>query len=267
MNDFPGTETELDAGPGFLGRTAVVMPALDEEASVGSAVRHWVGWEVAEVRVADNGSRDTTADRAREAGARVVGEPRRGYGAAAWAGARSLSEGIDWILFASADGSDFLDEESAAAFDGAVKAGAGLVVGERVTRPDARRNLTPAQRFGNALCCGLIALGWRAPRFRDMGSLRLIRRDVFEALALRDRAFGWNIEMQVAAIERGVAIAEVPVGYRPRTAGQPKISGSLAGVFRAGRGILGTLAKLWWRKRARAGLFVPATGRRGTVRE
>ena len=242
---------EVTSSPGFLCRTAVVIPALNEEASVATAVRDWLGRGAAEVCVADNGSRDATAELAGKAGARVVHEPRRGYGAAAWAGTQQLPESIDWILFASADGSDFFDEKSARDFALAANAGAALVIGERISRANARRHLTPPQRFGNALCCLLISLGWRAPRYRDMGSLRLIRRDVFETLALRDRAFGWNIEMQVSAIEHGYAIVEVPVGYRPRLGGEPKISGSLAGSFRAGRSIMGMLAKLWWRKQKR----------------
>ncbi len=234
--------------PEFLARTAVVIPALDEEASVAEAVLHWKSWGALEVLVADNGSRDATSARALEAGAQLVREPRRGYGAAAWAGAQNISPKAQWILFASADGSDFLDDMSAAAFERAVRSGAGLVVGERMSRPEARRHLSHVQRIGNALCCSLIALGWKSRRFCDMGSLRLVRRDLFDALALKDRAFGWNIEMQVAATQNGFAIAEVPVGYLPRTAGKPKISGSLRGILRAGSGILGTLAKLWFRK-------------------
>lgn len=227
----------------------VILPALDEEESVGDAVRHWKGWNAERVIVVDNGSRDATALRAREAGADVVREERRGYGAAAWTGAGHLPTGARRILFASADGSDFLDAESAAAVDGALRDGAELVVGDRTRRSEARRHLTPTQRFGNRLCAVLVAAGWRAPVYRDIGSLRIIARDRFEDLALADRGFGWNIEMQVRAIEHGLVIAEIPVGYRPRTAGRPKISGSLRGVFRAGRDILATVARLWWERR------------------
>ncbi|MBI4623364.1 MAG: hypothetical protein HY736_09125 [Verrucomicrobia bacterium] len=129
------------------------------------------------------------------------------------------------------------------AFQAAIDRGATFVLGERGTRPESRRWLTPAQRFGNALCCALIALGW-GHRFRDMASLRTIRRDAFERLALRDRAFGWNVEMQVRALELGLRIAEVPVDFHARIAGESKISGNLAGVFRAGWGILTMVARL-----------------------
>jgi len=232
-----------------LNRTVVVMPALNEEASVATAVSHWAGQGVREVRIVDNGSCDATAGRAREAGASVIFEPNRGYGAAAWAGSRDVPPAAEWILFASAEGSDFLDAKSAEAFGQAVEKGARLVVGERCSRPEARRHLSTVQRFGNRLCCSLIALGWKAPRFRDMGSLRLIHADAFRRLGLRDRAFGWNIEMQVAAIEKRIPIEEVPVGYRPRMAGEPKISGSLRGSLRAGRDILIMVGKLWWRRK------------------
>jgi len=235
--------------PLLLSRTVVVLPALDEEDSVVNAIQHWQSFGAAEVRVVDNGSRDATAERAAAAGAVVITEPARGYGAAARAGTCNLPDGADWILFASADGSDYLDEPAARAFDDAVRRGARLIIGERVSRPEARSHLSIVQRFGNRLCCELIAVGWRTVRFRDMGSLRLIHRGTFDDFALQDRSFGWNIEMQIAAIERGTHVEEVPVGYRPRTAGEAKISGSLRGIFRAGRDIIGMLAKLWWRSR------------------
>ncbi|MEO7412164.1 MAG: glycosyltransferase family 2 protein, partial [Opitutaceae bacterium] len=137
-----------------------------------------------------------------------------------------------------------LDAAAAVAFQAGIDAGASLVLGERVSRAESRRWLTPTQRFGNALCCGLIALGW-GRRFRDMASLRAIQRDAFESLALRDRAFGWNVEMQVCAVESGLKIAEVPVTFHPRIAGESKISGSLRGAFRAGWGIISMVGKLY----------------------
>ncbi|WP_272940898.1 glycosyltransferase [Opitutus terrae] len=228
--------------PDFLGRTAVLIPALNEAPCIADTVHYWQKWGAALVRVVDNGSTDATAARAREAGAEVRTEPRRGYGAAAWTGSRDLPATIEWILFSSADGSDRI-EGAAAAFQTEIDSGAALVLGERVTRPDSRRRLTPMQRFGNALGCALIALGW-GRRFRDLASLRVIRRDAFERLALRDRGFGWNVEMQVRALEHGLRIAEVPVHFHPRAAGESKISGNLAGVWRAGWGILTTVAKL-----------------------
>ncbi len=239
---------------GFLARTVVVIPALNEEACIVDTVLYWRIRGAGLVRVADNGSTDTTAARARDAGAEVCPEPRRGYGAAAWTGTRGLPGRIEWILFSSADGSDRLDDAAARAFQCEIDRGAVLVLGERVTLPESRRRLTPTQRFGNALGCALIALGW-GRRFCDMGSLRAIRRDAFERLALQDRAFGWNVEMQVRAIEHGLRLAEVPVEFHARAAGDSKISGNLRGIVRAGWGILAMVGRLYLRRgqRARAG--------------
>ncbi len=228
----------------FLARTAVVIPALNEAECLTDTVREWHARGAALVRVVDNGSSDATAAIARAAGADVVAEPRRGYGAAAWTGTRALPEGIEWILFSSADGSDRLDDGAAAAFQRAIDGGADLVLGERVTLAASRAWLTPTQRFGNALACALIALGW-GRRFHDMASLRAIRRRTFEDLRLADRAFGWNVEMQVRAVERGVRIGEVPVQFHPRRAGDSKISGNLRGIVRAGWGILTMVGRLY----------------------
>ncbi|MCI0539853.1 MAG: hypothetical protein L0Z50_31985, partial [Verrucomicrobiales bacterium] len=93
----------------------------------------------------------------------------------------------------------------------------------------------------------LIYLGWRK-RFNDLGSLRLIRRSALEKLQLRDRSFGWNVEMQVRAIEHGLRVVEIAVRYYPRQAGCSKISGSLLGTLRAGWEILKMIGKLWWTK-------------------
>lgn len=235
-------------GPGpaaaFLTRAAVVIPALNEAPCIAATVHYWRGRGAALVRVVDNGSTDATTALALAAGAEVRLEARRGYGAAAWAGTRALPAAIEWILFSSADGSDRLDEAAAAAFQGAVAGGAALVLGERVTHLTSRRRLTLAQRGGNALGCALIALGW-GRRFRDLASLRAIRADALARLALADRAFGWNVEMQVRALEQGLRIAEVPVEYHARAAGESKISGRLTGIGRAGWGILTTILRLW----------------------
>jgi glycosyltransferase involved in cell wall biosynthesis len=124
----------------FLGRSAVVIPALNEESCVADVVRGWLEQGAALVRVVDNGSSDNTAIQAAKAGADVFREPRRGYGAAAWRGTHDLPVGIEWIIFSSADGSDRLDAAEAAAFQAAFDNGADLVVGERVSSPESRRS-------------------------------------------------------------------------------------------------------------------------------
>ena len=225
-------------------RTVVVMPALNEAACVGETVRQWLALGVGRVRVVDNGSTDDTARVARTAGAEIVAEPRRGYGAAAWRGLQDWPVHFDWVLFSSADGSDRLAPEEMAAWQKAAEAGADLVLGDRVSPAASRRQLKPLQRLRNWLCCVVIAAGW-GRRFRDMASLRLVRRDALLRLGLADRGFGGNVEMQVRALEQELTVVELPVGYFPRRAGESKISGSLSGTLRAGHGILRMLGQLW----------------------
>lgn len=237
MNAAAGTAS-------FLPGTVILMPALNERECVADTVRSWLALGAGRVRVVDNGSTDDTPAVARAAGAEVVSEPARGYGAAAWRGLQDWPAGFEWVLFSSADGSDRLSPDEARAWQVAVDAGATLVVGDRVTDRASRAELKPVQRLGNAIQCAAIRIGW-GRRFRDMGSLRLMRHADLLRLGLKDRAFGWNIEMQVRAIEAGWNIVELPVRYHPRQAGESKISGNLAGSWRAGRGILRMLALLW----------------------
>ena len=100
------------------------------------------------------------------------------------------------------------------------------------------------QRLGSWLAGLILRFGWRV-RFEDMGSRRAIRVAAYRSLGLKDRAFGWNVEMQIRAVELGVRFAEVPVAYFPRRGGVSKISGSWMGSFKASWGILSTLFKLW----------------------
>jgi len=131
-----------------------------------------------------------------------------------------------------------------------VEGGADLVIGDRVSLPASRAELKWVQRFGNRVTCEAIRFGW-GRRFRDMGSLRLTRREGLVTLGLADRGFGWNVEMQVRAMEAGWKIVELPVTCLPRQSGESKISGSWAGTLRAGHGIVRMLALLWmlrWRR-------------------
>lgn len=236
--------------PAFLKRTVAVIPAWNEEACVAECVRYWWGRGVALVRVVDNGSGDRTAAKAQAAGAEVLHEPRRGYGAAAWRGTLHLPSRAEWILFCAADGSDRLDEPEAESFQRVINQGADLVLGERISLAASRNHLSLWQRFGNQLCGAVLRLGW-GHSFRDFASLRVVRREALECLQLEDRGFGWNVEMQIRAVEEGLRIAEVPVRYYPRTAGRQKISGRPLGMLGAGCGMLATIARLHASRRRR----------------
>jgi len=197
---------------------------------------------VREVIVVDNGSSDRTFMVAQHANAKVVFEPRRGYGQACQAGLRALSDDTDTVVFLDGDHSD--DPEDLPRLLQPIERGeADLVIGSRVLGRVTSGALTPQQRFGNWLACALITLRFRH-HFTDLGPFRAIRRRALMQLGLRDRAYGWNVEMQLAAVKAGLRTVEVAVGYRPRI-GRSKISGTLGGSLRAGVAILGMILRYW----------------------
>jgi glycosyltransferase involved in cell wall biosynthesis len=258
----------------FLARTLVLIPALNEAGNIRRVVDYWRTLGAGAVRVVDNGSTDATARLALAAGAEVVSEPQRGYGAACQAGLAQVPEGIEWILFSAADGSDRLSTEELAAWERAAgvsptvltdpgneerwncRQGAGrtsapdFILGNRCATRASRRRLTWPQRTGSRIASLALRLGWGA-QMRDMGSLRLIRVEALRRLGLRDRGFGWNIEMQVRAVEESLRFVELPVAHHPRLTGESKISGNLRGSLLAAVAILAMLGQLWWTKRQR----------------
>jgi len=220
----------------------VVVPALNEEATVADVVRNLQRRGLSRIRVIDNGSVDGTAKRARAAGAEVLMEAHCGYGQACRRGLTRIPRGIAWILFCDADGSDNLDDVDlmiAAADD------ADFVLGNRFATKSGREAMTSVQRFGNRLISKLIEYGWGF-RFADFGPLRLIRHRALDDIDMRERGFGWNVVMQIRAIEAGLKIREVPVRYRPRQGGRSKISGNIVGAMCAGFGILQAVIRLYF---------------------
>jgi glycosyltransferase involved in cell wall biosynthesis len=201
------------------------------------------GWLVRRVVVVDNGSRDETAAAARAGGADVVTEPVAGYGRACLAGlAYVRSQPPDVIAFLDADHSDD-PGELAVILAPLVAGGAELVVGSRVRGSREPGALAPIQRLGNALAAWLLHALYGV-RTSDLGPFRAIRWRSLESLAMRDRDFGWTVEMQARAARAGLAQCEVPVSYRRRRHGRSKIAGTLGGSIRAGWKILATLARV-----------------------
>ncbi len=221
-------------------RVVVIIPALDEEASLPFVLRDLAAvpqedFTLEGVVVVDNGSTDRTTEVARQAGASVVREPRRGYGSACLAGLSHLRpHPPDVVVILDADYSDH-PEELPSLLEPILDARFDLVMGERVTRA-LRGALLPQQRWGNALATRLIA-GVTGHRYADMGPFRAIRWEALERLEMTDPTWGWNVEMQMKALQRGVRVLEVPVTYRPRI-GRSKISGTLRGTLKAGGRIL-----------------------------
>jgi CTP:molybdopterin cytidylyltransferase MocA len=223
--------------------TAIIIPALNEEKSVGGVVSGLANAGIAglkQIIVVDNGSTDDTANMARAAGAVVIRQSERGYGAACLAGIAALPSGINIILFADADASD-IPADAARLVAAVARGDAALVIGSRMLGNIEPGAMTWPQRFGNWLAPALIRLIWGV-RYTDLGPLRAIRRDGLEQLNMEDRNFGWTIEMQVRAAKLGIVSIELPVGYRQRI-GVSKISGTLSGVVRAGTKILFIIAR------------------------
>ncbi|MEM9484842.1 MAG: glycosyltransferase family 2 protein [Cyanobacteria bacterium P01_F01_bin.116] len=225
-----------------LDNTLVIIPALNEAATIGNVIKTLNGQGLYHIRVVDNGSQDGTAEIATQAGADVVVEPIKGYGQACWRGLQSVPRGIYWILFCDADGSDDLSQLPELF---ARREKYDLILGNRRGTETGRQQLNPVQNFGNWLSGTLIAWGW-GYRFQDLGPLRLVRKTALDQIGMCDRNFGWTVEMQARAVECGLRICELPVNYLPRQGGQSKISGTVSGSFKAGTIILSTLAKLYW---------------------
>ncbi len=225
----------------LLDAVAVVIPALDEADSLPGVLDRLASQGLHHIRVVDNGSKDGTAAVARQHGATVVDEPRRGYGQACWTGCQDLPSGIDWILFCNADGSDDLEAIPQMLAD--AQDGAEMVLGNRCADKVGTDNLTLPQRWGNRLATRLIRLLW-GKRYTDLGPLRLISLGAYRRLAMEDRGFGWTVEMQIRAIEEGLVVRERRVENFARTAGRSKISGTVRGTLMAAWVILSTIARL-----------------------
>jgi glycosyltransferase involved in cell wall biosynthesis len=235
-------------------RVALVIPALDEEGPLARVLAELPapGHELqtaagaarlVSIVVCDNGSVDRTADVARAAGAIVVSEPRRGYGSACLAALAHLHPAPpDVVAFVDADHSD--DPADLPAILSPLVAGtADLVVGSRTLGRIEPGAFTPVQAFGNALAPALLGLFWGA-QVTDLGPFRAIRWAALERLHMRDRDYGWTVEMQARALAAGLRYAEVPVAYRRRRLGRSKIAGTLRGVAGASFKILGTIARV-----------------------
>ena len=214
-------------------KVAVIIPALNEEKAIGKVVANIPPW-VDDVIVVDNGSQDGTEAVAKGFGARVLLEPRRGYGFACLTGIRALKE-TDIVVFLDGDFSDD-PHEMARLVDPIIACRVDMVIGSRIRGRREPGALTPQARFGNWLACILMRLFWGA-RFTDLGPFRAIAYPALVGLRMRDPNYGWTVEMQIKAAKQGLRFIEVPVSYRRRI-GLSKVSGSIKGVFLAGTKIL-----------------------------
>jgi glycosyltransferase involved in cell wall biosynthesis len=228
-----------------LPRIAVVIPAWNEEGSIGRVIddlpKDWVRAD--QVIVADNNSTDYTADVARKFGATVIAAKHQGYGSAclaALAHLESLPSDLlpEIVVFIDADYSDH-PEQLPALVDPIVAGRADFAIGSRMLKTQPRGALLPQAVFGNKLACFLmrVLLG---VGYTDLGPFRAITWDALRELKMCDTNFGWTVEMQIKAAKRRLRFEEVSVDYRPRI-GRSKITGTLSGTIRAGYKILYTI--------------------------
>jgi len=240
--------THVDPTTTDLSTTAVIIPALNEAANLTILLPQLSAMKVGQILVCDNGSTDNTKEIVQDAGAQWVFEPRRGYGAACYAGMTKLMDSIDMVAFLDADLSD--DEQRLPDLVEPIANGAAdFVVSARVPRLRQPGSMTFPQLVANALFPAFLRLGWGF-RYTDLGPFRAIRRSSLEQIGMKDRAYGWTIEMQIRAVELGLRIREVPVAYT-RRGGRSKISGTVRGTVLAAYWITRTCLGLWLTRRAR----------------
>lgn len=210
----------------------VIIPAFNEERSIGKVVNDIPRDIVDHVIVVNNNSNDATVEVAQTAGAIVLDEPRRGYG---WACLKGIEKSIELkteiVVFMDGDYSDF-PEEITKVIAPILESNHDMVIGSRVLGKREKGSLTPQQVFGNWLATKLIRLFYRA-RFTDLGPFRAIKSKSLERLKMSDKTYGWTIEMQIKASKQKMKFCEVPVNYRKRI-GVSKVSGTIKGTIFAG---------------------------------
>jgi glycosyltransferase involved in cell wall biosynthesis len=240
-------------------KIVAIIPALNESQAIAQVIHGLKQLTWADgaplfqaIVVGDNGSTDTTCQVARQAGARVAQASARGYGHGCMA-AIQAAPNADVYIFV--DGDHTTRYAQIPALIQAIVNGASLAVGRRTER--ARGSMSWPQRVGNALCCALIRLLWRAP-VHDLGPLRAIRAPLFHALDMRAMTYGWTLEMQIKAFEQGCVVTEVPVATLARPYGTSRVSATLGSALRCGRVMLSTIFSLYASRAQRAQDLAPA---------
>jgi glycosyltransferase involved in cell wall biosynthesis len=226
---------------------SVIIAALNEEAAIGKVVKEVPRHIADEIIVIDNGSTDRTAEVAEAAGARVVTEPRRGYGRAFRAGLNVISPESQIIVFLDGDGSDY-PEMMDRLVNPIIEGTHDFVIGSRTRGQREAGSMNWHQVFAGYTVGFLLRLLY-GTRSTDMGPFRAIRQDALESLDMREETYGWPLEMQMRAGRAGLRTLEVPIDYRQRAGGKSKIAGTIRGSFLAATRILITFARLAMERR------------------
>lgn len=224
----------------------VIIPAYNEEKAIGNVIADIPQKWVEEIIVVNNNSKDNTAQNATKHGAKVLFEPRKGYGNACLKGIEYLKfkqKAPEIVVFMDADYSDY-PEELEKLIQPILLGNADLVIGSRELGTRERGSMTLPQIFGNWLATRLIYLFYKE-KFTDLGPFRAITWQALLALEMKDKTFGWTVEMQVKAAKYGLKSVEVPVNYRQRI-GVSKVSGTIKGTILAGYKIIFTIFKYVW---------------------
>lgn len=221
---------------------SAIIPCLDEETAIGQVVAAVLAQNVSEVIVVDGGSRDRTAEWAEAAGARVVVEPRRGYGRAIQAGIAAVRDDTDILVFLDGDGSD--PAELISDLVSPIVAGqAVFVLGSRVHGPREPGSLAPQQVIA-AYVGGLLLRLFYGASFTDLSPFRAILRDELGRLGMKEQTYGWNLEMLMRVAAARLPAIEIAVGQRRRIGGVSKVSGNPVAGIKAAWSISATFVRL-----------------------
>ncbi len=219
----------------------LIIPAFNEEDSIAKVIGDLPSGLVRDIIVANNGSTDQTATKAREAGAVLVDESQRGYGKACLKAMDRINQSAtppDIVVFVDGDYSDY-PEEIPLLIEPIVNGEAKLVIGSRSLGVSGKGSMTTPQRFGNWLATSLQWTFYKV-RFTDLGPFRAITYSSLIRLDMKDENDGWTVEMQLKAAKMKLNCTEVAVSYRKRI-GTSKASGTIKGTILAGYKILFTI--------------------------
>ncbi len=221
---------------------SAVIPALNEEATIANVVREIPRRVANEVIVVDNGSSDATARCAREAGARVVSQPQRGYGRACLAGFQAVDPHCTVVVFLDGDGSD-CPEWLGELVEPVARGSYDFVIGSRTRGMREPGSMNSGQLLAGQIA-GVLIKALYGVQYTDMCPFRAISRGALASLGMTELTYGWNLEMQMRAARAGIRILEIPVPHRRRAGGESKVSGTLRGTFVAGARILATFFRV-----------------------